>query len=152
MIVVPVGRHIENIAHSTLVIEKIINSMFAWHAEEMMTVINYLEFYQKSKWGKLGQWGMHVKKEHACLDVSKTHDKVDDMDVLDIFEEEMNKVIHPLANPSIFMPDRISMMEFEKPKSLFQFSHFIESSNLSTGQKSLVINTLSSLVKLHVPK
>ena len=86
--------------------------------------------------------GIIIKKSHAYLDIHNMFNKVEVIGILDIFEKEIKAVIYPLENPSIFLHDIILLIKIENPKYMFEFSHFINSSNLSSNQIASVMNIL----------
>ena len=70
------------------------------------------------------------------------------MGLLDIFEEEIPDVIYPLETPSIFLHIGIMLATIEIPKTMIEFSHFINSSKSISTQISSIIMRLTSLIKM----
>ena len=91
---------------------------------------------EKDMRSKCWKYGIDVEVSHNYLDVNQIFKKVEDIEMLDILKEEMKDVIFPLENPSGFSYDGIVLTRIDDPKTIFNFSHFINSPKLSLNQIS----------------
>ena len=75
----------------------------------------------------LRKCGIDMKSGYTCLEVKQTHTKVEDMEMLHIFEKEIKDVMYPLENPSIFLRDASSLNIVQNKMSMIEFTQIMDS-------------------------